>query len=209
MSKGKTIASLVLNLLIFMVTTGVVVSYFFGTSKIIRNGYECFMFFTTDSNVLAAVGALTVAICDVNILKGKTVRLPRAVTLLKYAGTVSVVLTFCTVMAFLVPIYGAEMQLTGTAFHMHLVAPMMALVSFVFFDPSLRMTKPAILAGMLPMVIYGTVYFTEVIIVKQWNDFYAFNQGGRWYVTMVIMFAVTVVLATLIRLIKNKCSGEA
>ena len=58
--KTRTVISLVCNAVIVLVTTGIVISYFFVESKILKNGYESFMFFTTDSNILAAIGAALV-----------------------------------------------------------------------------------------------------------------------------------------------------
>lgn len=207
MSKLKTVASLVLNSLIVLITTGVVISYFIVESDVIQNGWESFRFFTTDSNILAAAAALAVAVCDIRMLKGKRGSLPHTVEILKYVGTVSVLLTFCTVMFFLIPIYGVEMQLGGTGFHMHVGAPMMSLVSFCFLEKQSRLRLTEMLFGLLPTVIYGAVYFIEVVLISEsnggWADFYAFNQGGAWGVTIAVMLTATALISFLVALLHN------
>ncbi len=207
MSKKKTVVSLVLNSLIALVTTGVVVSYFLVESKVIRSGSESFRFFTTDSNILAAVAAATVAVFDIKILRGKIDRLPRAAEVLKYVGTVGVFLTFCTAVFFLAPIYGAPMLFGGTAFHMHAAAPLMSFLSFSFLEKHSRLKLSESLLGLLPVVVYGAVYFVEVVVIGEanggWKDFYAFNQGGSWGVTVAVMPCAAYAVCLLIRLLPN------
>ena len=65
-AKTKTILSLICNCVIFLVTTGVFISYFFVKSRVIENGWQSLRFFTTDSNLLTAVAAALVAVCDVH-----------------------------------------------------------------------------------------------------------------------------------------------
>ena len=43
-----------------------------------------------------------------------------------------------------------------------------------------------------------------VIFLKRWEDFYGFNIGGLWYVSYVVLPAVTYVFARLLRALHNK-----
>ena len=202
--KTRTVISLVCNAVIVLVTTGIVISYFFVESKILKNGYESFMFFMTDSNILAAIGAALVMICDVKILQGKRETVARDFTLVKYAGVVSLMLTFFTVLVLLIPAYGIGMQWGGTGFHMHLSAPILSFVSFVFLEEHTRIKMSDTIIGLLPTVIYGAVYFTEVIIVKGWMDFYLFNIGGMWFVTMPVIIGISFLFCLIVRALRNK-----
>ena len=61
-AKTKTILSLICNCVIFLVTTGIFISYFFVKTKLIQSGWQSLRFFTTDSNLLTAVAAAPVAV---------------------------------------------------------------------------------------------------------------------------------------------------
>lgn len=196
-AKTKTVLSLVVNCLVLTVTTGVVISYFFVPGKAIRSGPESFRFFTTDANVLAAVAAALTAVCQIQILRGRRSHPLRAAAYLKLAGVVSLLLTFLTVMVLLVPAYGAAMQLGGTAFHMHVAAPTLSFVSFVWLDGHRRLPLSAAWVGIVPVVAYGALYLTQVVLLHNWEDFYLFNSGGLWYVTAPVMIAVAGALSLL------------
>lgn len=202
--KSTAVASLVVNCLLFAVTTGVVISYFIAPGKLIRSGLESFRFFTTDSNVLAAVAAALTAVCQVQLLRGKRQRLPRVLTCFKLAGTVSLLLTFFTVLVLLVPAYGAATQLGGTGFHMHVAAPLLSLLSFVWLDGHDPVPASMAWTGTVPVIVYGAVYFTQVIVLQSWTDFYLFNRGGLWYVTALVLFGVSFGLSVSVCLLQRK-----
>ena len=167
-NKKRLIASVIINFIVFAVTTGVVISYFLGNlGSYIKSPADKFMFFTTDSNILAAAGALAIGICNIRILKGKEKSIPKPVMIFKLMGVASLLLTFSTVMILLIPVYGPAMQLGGTAFHMHVGAPAMCFISFVFLDGFGKISLPYSLAGVIPMLLYGAVYLYNVVFIAE------------------------------------------
>lgn len=208
-AKTKTILSLICNCVFFFVTTGIFISYFFVKTKLIQSGWQSLRFFTTDSNLLTAVAAALVVVCDIQKLRGKRTDIAKPFMLLKFMGVISLLLTFCTVMCLLVPVYGAAMQLTGTAFHMHVTAPVLSFVSFVFLEADRKISLAQSFLGLVPMALYGTVYFLQVLVFENWMDFYAFNQGGRWYITVPVIFTATCLMCLLVRLLRNKMTERA
>ena len=92
-TKTKTILSLICNSVIFLVTTGIFISYFLVKSDVLENGWQSLRFFTTDSNLLAAVAAALVAVCDIQKLRGRRTDIAKPFMLLKYMGVVSLLLT--------------------------------------------------------------------------------------------------------------------
>ena len=57
--KNKTLAALILNCIVVVATAAIVVSYFFHSrNPLVKSGFDSFQFFTTDSNVLAALSSL-------------------------------------------------------------------------------------------------------------------------------------------------------
>ena len=207
-NKSKIKAALVMNIIIFAVTLGIVISYFFGnTSAYRQNGLESFRFFTTDSNILSMLASLVVSIHEIQILRGKNARIPHGVMLFKFVAAVPFMVTFCAVMVFLGPIYGYPFLLSGSAFHMHFVGPMLALISLGILENFDLISVKESLLGILPVTVYGAVYLTEVVLIGEknggWYDFYAFNRGGRWYLTVIIMHIATLVICLLVRFLHN------
>ena len=185
MTKTKAGISLILNCLTATITAFIIVLLFFIDDPVINNGWESFLFFTTDANILTAVASVIIAVYDIRILRGKADALPKYAELLKFVGVVSLMLTFATVIFFLVPLYGVSYELGGTNCHMHLVAPMMSLFSFLFCEKRFKITLKESLLGLLPTAVYASVYYVMVIAIGAenggWVDFYAFNQGGLWF----------------------------
>ena len=213
MKKYKIIISLIINLIISMITTGIVVSYFLGnTGPLLKYGYESFRFFTTDSNVIAAAASISVIISDIMILRGKINTYPKYVRIFKYIGTVSVMLTFCTVMLFLIHIYGPSALLSGTSFHMHFAAPLLSLISFCFIENDQKISFVGTLTGIVPMFIYAVIYIVNVVFIGEenggWMDFYSFNSNGTWYITAVIMLCATYLISIIILLVHNLTSEK-
>lgn len=207
MTKTKAVISLILNSFTASTTAFIIVLLFFIDDPVLENGWESFLFFTTDANILTAVASVLVAVCDVRILRGKADALPKPIELLKYVGVVSLLLTFATVMIFLVPLYGAPYELGGTNCHVHLVAPMTSLLTFLFCESRSRISLKASLLGLLPPAVYAAVYYVMVVAIGAenggWVDFYTFNQDGRWFLVFAVIMAATFGICTLVRLLCN------
>ena len=142
-------------------------------------------YFTVLSNILCASGALLMVISRLN----GTV--PQAVLYLKYSGTCAVAVTLLTVLFFLGPVMGYKMLLTGPDFWLHLFCPVLSIVSLLFRD-KVAMGFPFVFLGVLPVALYAVLYVYKVLILPEeegWEDFYGFNRGGRWPVSLAAMLA--------------------
>ncbi len=184
---------LILNLFIFLLTAGLLVSFSRQEGKWAPGRLKkAFRYFTCQSNVLCAAACLLTAVF---LPAGE---LPEWVWLLKYAGTAAVSVTMLTVFLFLAPSIGrgwAEKLITGTAhdFCMHLLTPVLALVSFCVFEKK-DMSFPQALIGMLPVILYGILYIYKVKYApeeKRWEDFYGFGRNGKLPVSLAGMTAGT------------------
>ena len=152
-------------------------------------------YFTSLSNVFCGLTAVAVAVCR---LCGV---LPRAVLILKYMGTVSVTVTLLTVIFFLGPtMKDYKKLLTGPDLFLHLICPVLALVSYFAWDkPSA--SWPVVFLGMLPMVLYAAMYLYRVLWApegKRWKDFYGFNRGGKWPVSLIAMLLGTLIISLVL-----------
>ncbi|MBQ5397992.1 MAG: hypothetical protein IIU14_00980 [Ruminococcus sp.] len=208
MVNKKNLAALILNILVVVSTAAITISYFFySNNPLVETGVDSFKFFTTDSNILAALSSLVLIPYEVQILKGKRESLPRGAVLFKFVGMTSVMLTFVTVITLLLPQYGAVFLLLGTSFYMHLAGPIAALVTFLFLETDVKIRLPEAFLALIPSVLYGSVYLVEVVIIGEknggWMDFYTFNRGGYWYITMFVILIATYLMALLARFIHN------
>ncbi len=117
----------------------------------------------------------------------------------KYAGTCAVTVTMLTVLCFLCPVSGnwKELLLESVDMMLHLVIPLLALVSFIFFEKT-AMPAWMIALGVLPVVLYGILYCRKVVFApedKRWDDFYGFNRKGKWLLSCFLMLAASALIA--------------
>ena len=123
-----------------------------------ESGFACFKYYTQDSKLFLMFTSLlyviSLLICDKKI--------PHFVSLLKYAATTSVVITFLTVVTILAPVMGGykAMLLDGTMLIHHLICPIFGFVTFVFFERhNLNGLKDALIS-MIFTCLYGIIAVT-------------------------------------------------
>lgn len=180
-----------------------------GAGNMARSGTGCFVYFTNDSNILAALCCLLLVPFNLKALKSGKDEIPQWAMLLKFVGTVAVTLTFMVVVLFLGPTQGYDIMFSGVCLELHLICPLLCIASFCFLERGVCVSKKQSWWGVVPTIIYGTVYLVMVIFLKRWEDFYGFNIGGMWYVSYVVLPAVTYVFARLLRALHNKSDKVA
>ena len=197
------VLDLILNILIFAITLVLVIRFFRKDGRWApERGRFAFRFFTCQSNVLCACAALLTAAC------GMAGRLPRWVWVLKYMGTVAVTVTMLTVFLFLWPSLGKDgpkKLLTGSDLFMHLITPLMAIVTFCVYERQ-GMSFAQSLWGMVPLIVYGQHYLYRIICApeeKRWDDYYGFNKQGKWPAAFAIMVAGAFVLCLAFWKVQN------
>ena len=192
--------SIILNILIF---AGIVGAILWALPKA-EPKRIIFRYFTVLSNLLCAVSAAAVVVArlggagDVNAAIGV---LPAWVSILKYVGTCAVTVTLLTVFCFLAPSLGSFKDLLQAQdFLLHFLCPVLAIISYVFFD-QIKMSFGFVLLGTLPVLLYGIYYLYRVIYAppeKRMEDFYTFNRGGKWPIAFAAMligaFVISVIL---------------
>lgn len=196
--KARNIADLIVNLIITVSVAVAAVLYFSSGPDVLGSqGAECFKYFTTDSNLLAALASLVMLRWNVLRLRRPGAVPPRWVTVLKYAGTSAAALTLVTVLVFLAPLAWIRngfssflMFFSGNVFVLHLLAPLLALASFLFLEPEGELRPGDRLWAVLPAVLYSLLYLTMVVILKVWTDWYGFTFGGKLRLVPVVMLAM-------------------
>ena len=154
-----------------------------------------FRYFTVLSNLFCAAAAACVMI---GWTQGA---LPLWIVLLKYVATVAVCVTLVTVFVFLAPVSGEwKKLLSGADLFWHLLCPLIAAVSFCAFEHP-RFGFGWVFLGVLPVLLYGTFYLYRVLLLpegKRMDDFYGFNKGGKWYISVPLMLVGAFVLSVLL-----------
>lgn len=177
-----------LNIIVFCFTV-IGVSYAFIAKKgsdLSATGWEQFRYFTVLSNIGFGLIALYNALTFKKNNKLKQI--------LNLVFTSAVMITFMTVMLFLGQLYGYKGMFTGANFFFHLINPLIALIIYLFsFDN--RISPLYNFYSIVPILIYGIIYFTNVLILQKWPDFYAFNTSAAWYISTLIMFFAGLIIS--------------
>lgn len=152
-----------------------------------ESGFACFKYYTQDSNLFLMFTSLlyviSLLICDKKI--------PHFVSLLKYAATTSVVITFLTVVTILAPVMGGykAMLLDGTMLIHHLICPIFGFVTFVFFEKhNLNGLKDALIS-MIFTCLYGIIAVT-LNILKIMDGPYPFLKVYNQTILMSIFWLI-------------------
>lgn len=202
---------LVLNLLIVLTTAGAVLSYFIGGPDVLGSqGIMCFRYFTTDSNILAAIASLLYLSFR---LSGRPV--PAWVTVLKFTGTVAVSITFLVVVFFLAPMGAVNgngfqtvvMFFSGAVFVLHFTTPVLSFISAVLLENEPALSRRQAAWGVVPTVVYAAVYLYMVVFAERWTDWYGFTFGGHYEVipaVIAVMLAFSLGLSFSERRIRNR-----
>lgn len=181
------IPSIILNALIVIIVAGCIV---WGVRRADPPS-KLFRYFTTLSNVLAALSSIAV-------LTQAGGPLPLWAVIFKYTGTAAVTVTMLTVLFFLGPVtHDWKSLLGGAELFLHLICPLMALVSFIGFENA-PMPAWVIAIGTLPVILYGALYCKKVVFSsgeRRWEDFYGFNRNGKWLPSCLIMVAGAALIA--------------
>ncbi|MBO4933706.1 MAG: hypothetical protein J5441_00845 [Clostridia bacterium] len=209
----KGFISLICNVAVVAFTVVCVVGFFTrgGDGNMEVAGFTAFKYFTVDSNVLAAVAALCMLPWSFKTMLGGRKAIKKSVLLFKFVATAAVTLTLFTVLFLLGPKYGYKVGMKygyalmydGNNIFMHMISPLLMIISFCFAECKGEMRFRDTLLGLIPTVAYGAVYTAEVMLFKGWEDFYLFNDGGKWYIYMPAMIAGSYLICVLLWLLRR------
>lgn len=213
--KQRSLLGLALNGAIVLSTALAVGSHFSPKNDNPNSrGTRCLRYFTTDSNLLCAASAAAMAVHHAIKLKDPAHALPERVKRFKFTGTAALGVTMGTVMLFLAPgalRKGNKKQAAklflGRDFFLHVCNPLLAMSSWLFLERSRTEGRDYLLRAELPSVAYSFVYFTAVVLLQRWPDFYSFTFGGRLYLCPVSMAGIYLLNAGVSAALKGKKAG--
>ncbi len=199
MTSTQLIWSLILNAVVVVLIFCSTVAFFRvgGQGNMKEGGKKALIYFTVDSNLLCALACLGLCVWDAAALsRGGEALVPRWLDLFKFAGSVAVGVTFFTTLCYLLPVSKFDFKLlyAGWNFCLHALCPLAAMASWAFAERGLPLPFPWTLLGLLPTALYGVLYLWKVVVKQQWKDFYHFNVGGLWYVTLLVMLLLSLAI---------------
>lgn len=163
------------------------------------SGLSALKYFTTLSNLFEAIAALIWAIHA--LVKKNSVS--AFLEGLKYVACVQLFVTFLTIVAFLLPIYGFELTCTGNNFWLHIVFPVAAILEQIFLAET-KISLRTNLIAVLPPLVYGIFYVINIQVngkgvYPNTNDWYGFLNWG--YPVGICIFVGICVIAFLLGLL--------
>lgn len=199
MKRSFALASLVCNSLIILFTLfsvgGALLALPTNTGA---SGAECLRFFTIDSNILLAIAAAALIPSLVSALKAEGRLIPTKLLQFKHIATSAIVITFLVSVFWLFPTQGFDNTLAGTKFLVHVINPLLAVVSFCIFERGIPFSTKGAALGILPLLAYGVVYIVMVCVIGEanggWPDLYGFAD------MMVVVVIALILLQALVSL---------
>ena len=144
----KNTKSLICNILLCILEIiGLVVLY--------KDTGILYEYYTVDSNILCLVSSLLMVIF---LLKNK--KIPRWLSFFKYISTVSLAITFIVVIFILIPMTSFNFKyllFENALLYQHLLCPILAIITFVFFDQLGNFEVKDTIKGLLFTFIYTIV----------------------------------------------------
>jgi len=143
-------------------------------------------FFTVDSNILAGVASLLMAISQYRVLKGKKERVEPWLYTFKLVAAVGVAITMLVTVFYLgfVVSTGYFSMFRGSNFLFHLIIPVACIVDFIFFEKTDCIAFKCNFFSFVPLVLYGIYYAAAALthmengVIQKGYDWYRFLQFG-------------------------------
>ncbi len=156
--------------------------------RLTDTGLKSLKYFTVDSNILCGLAALTEAVSVAGVCFGRQKDVSGAVKWLRLAGTSGVAMTLFVVMVFLGPTMGYRYMFVGASLYMHLLAPVIAVLSYLFFTLGRGIARRRFYLASIPLAIYAVFYIIGVIAAGRVRDWYGFAAwGNRWLAPVFIL----------------------
>jgi len=168
--------------------------------------------YTMDSNILAGVIALLVVIFSIKGIKNGRRQMPRWLMNAYLMGTTCLDLTFLIATAFLAPMEVAAgrnyfIMFSKDMFFFHFLNPLLATITLVILLEEYSFSFVDRIIGMAPTIVYSIIYFVMLVVLKQWEDFYNFTFGGKYYlipIVVAIIYGITVAVSWVLAYMHNR-----
>lgn len=165
--------------------------------------HDLFEWFTIDSNFITGIATLMILPYTIEGISKKRLTYPKWLLLIHYSGAICTTVTFAFALGIL-SWYDSSVAFGNENIFLHIVCPILVLISFFMVESERRLTRRDTLIGLVPFTIYAFLYLFHVVVLKVWNDHYQLNARIPFYYTMPMMFLLAIGIAVIIRVIHNK-----
>ena len=203
-NKNKLFLALIFNALIVVLE---IIALFLSIN---RHGINVFLYYTENSNYFSLIVSLIFCgILIYSLIKHKN--LPKFIIILRYMATICLTITFLVVIFLLVPLkpsMASYLILEDSSLYQHVLCPILSVISFLIFEPAIRLNKREIIWGIIPTIIYGVIIITLnilKIIIGPYPFFYVYNIP--WYLTVLTcggIFTLGVAVAFIVLFVQNR-----
>ena len=219
--KKKIIVSLIFNSLIFVLvffcSFCALFDYKFITNPAtisFKPYFSIFQYFTTDSNIFLGIVSAVMMGFEISCLAKRKYELPKSILFFKLIATTTVTLTMLTTIFYLAPRdpagYFNKFQDSNLFFH--LIVPILALISFLCFEKTNKLSKKSPVIAILPVIVYaiyyainGFLHFQNGIVSADY-DFYGFFDAGLIFAIILIpiMLFATYLISVVLWFVNKK-----
>ena len=179
-------------------------------------GWKCLFFFTNLSNIFLAVSCVIMLVYNIKNVINDRYEFPKWAYTVKYVAVCATSLTMFTVVLFLSPlmVYIGRSYFDlfkNNSLFLHLISPLFALISFIFFERIEKLEFKRTFLGVVPTVLYSIFYVIMVVIIGEANgglpDFYGLTFGGRKWMIVIsgsVMLLGSYLISYLLWLFQKK-----
>ena len=208
MKSNKLIASIISNCLFIAFE---IAGFVFAFGDL---GFETLKFYTQLSNLFAFLVVSVYVVFEFRQLKNG-LQIPKFIKTLKYVATCVLTMTFLIVLFVLAPFSGYSLGfllfVSSMLFH-HTLCPIIAIITFLFFENYDRFTRKENFYGLLPTIIYALVFLPLNILKLTVGPYFFLEVYSQPLYMSVVWGIVCLGTAYLIvwtlGLIKNKISKK-
>ena len=190
---------------VYAITSGLILYAQNGVAPI-----DLFQYFTIEANTITALGSAIIIPYAIDGFRKKRFYCPKWAVFFYYSGTVctTLIMLFAT---FVISLVDPEMAFNGYNFYLHIVCPIMILISFFLIESYYNISLKDSIKGIIPVFIYALVYIYKVILVGVdaggWEDIYYFTKYTIAPVSFVAMMTIAFLVSLGIRALYNKLSN--
>lgn len=164
---------------------------------------EMFRWFTVDSNLLTALAAMLILPFAIEGISKKRLTYPKWVQRIHYSGAICLSMTMVFAVGF-ISWYDKEIAFGGANLFLHILCPICVITSFMMVESNYTLTRKDNLLALIPLVIYGVIYYYNVMITGAWYDHYNLNAYIPIQISVVLAFILAYLLGWIIRIVYNR-----
>jgi hypothetical protein len=167
---------------------------------VVRDGQLHIDYYTQQSNIISLVASAILAYFFWRKLQRPKTEIPMWASVLKYASVVSLTITLLVVLFILIPTYASTMGfwtsaatflLSTSMTYTHTLCPIVAIISFLYFERHLLRGWKVVWLALIPTIFYAILAIT-LNIAKVWEGPYPFLLVYRNPLWQTIAYSIVI-----------------